>query len=134
MTSSPTLLDTNTIIRFLTDNTPAHSQKVIKLFQKSTYKSLFIPDLIVAEIIFVLQSFYKLEREEIVDKLSHLINYPKIKTNKRLIKTSLKFFSTKNISFPDAYLAALLDNKKYPQAYTFDQKLLKIKTLPFKQP
>ena len=58
------LLDTNVIIRFLTGDHPAHSPRSRSLFTRAAAGdvTLLVTDLALAETVWVLQSFYKLDR------------------------------------------------------------------------
>ena len=128
------VLDTNVIIRFLTSDSPLQAEKVEDLLKKSEVGSLVIPDLIVAEIVYVLLSFYDLPKEEVVVKLGALLDYAKFKTNKKLLKKTIEVFSENNISFSDAYLCALNLIGKHPYIYTFDKKLEKIEKVIVRTP
>lgn len=128
------VLDTNVIIRFLTSDSPSQAEKVENLLNKAEAGSLVIPDLIVAEIVYVLLSFYNLSKEEVIEKVGALLDYPKFKINKKLLKKTIEVFSENNISFSDAYLSALNLIGKHPFIYTFDKKLEKIKKVEAKTP
>lgn len=128
------LLDTNIIIRFLTNDPPNQAEKVEKLFSQVSSSSLEIPDVVIFEIVYVLLSFYQLSKEEVIEKIYSLINFEKIKTNKKLIKKTLEIFKNYPISFIDAYLCALIFLKKHPFIYSFDKKLKKIKGIKIKEP
>lgn len=128
------VLDTNIIIRFLTSDSPLQAEKVEGLLKKSATGSLVIPDMIVAEIVYVLLSFYGLTKEEVIEKIGILLDYPKFKINKKLLKKTIEVFSEYNISFSDAYLCALNLTGKHNLIYTFDKKLEKIKKVITKTP
>lgn len=128
------VLDTNIIIRFLTSDNPVQAGKVEEMFKKSDSGSLVIPDLIVAEIVYVLLSFYNLPKEEVIEKIGALLDYPKLKTNKKLLKKTLEVFFDHNISFSDAYLCALNLIGKNPFIYTFDKKITRIENVMTKTP
>lgn len=134
MTKKKPVLDTNLIIRFLTEDNPIQAKKVKALLEKATEKSLWIPDLIIAEITYVLLSFYQLPKSQVITKITALINFPKIKTNQKILRATLHLYQKNNISFADAYLGALVKIKKASFLYTFDQKLIKIKEFPAKKP
>lgn len=134
MTNKNPLLDTNIIIRFLTNDSPHHAEKIEKLFAQSPTSSLEIPDVVIFEIVYVLLSFYQLSKEEVIEKIYLLINFEKIKTNKKLIKKTLEIFKKYPISFIDAYLCALVILKKHPFFYSFDKKLKKVREIKIKEP
>lgn len=127
MTQKLPAIDTNVIIRFLTSDSPTQAAAAERLFKESPPKSLFIPDLIIAEIIYVLLSFYQLPKSEVIEKINILLDFRQFKTNKRLIKKALEIYEDYNISFADSYLCALVILGKNKLVYSFDKKLMKVK-------
>ena len=68
-------LDTNILIRFLVQDDVDQANKVIQLFTKAEQnkESLFVPLLVVFEVIWVLQSAYGVSRSDIVLAISNLL-------------------------------------------------------------
>ena len=68
-------LDTNILIRFLVQDDVNQANKVIQLFTKAEHnkESLFVPLLVVLEVIWVLQSAYGVSRPDIVLAISNLL-------------------------------------------------------------
>lgn len=116
------ILDTNIILRFLLNDNKQQAEYAEKLFIKSPKHSLIVPDLVVAEIAYVLLSHYEFSKEEVIDKLSVLLTYEAFKLNNKVLKPALYYFKEKPISFVDAYLCALSNLSKTP-LITFDKKL-----------
>lgn len=128
------LLDTNVIVRFLTSDSKEQAERAEKLFQSSSKKSLEIPDLVIAEIAYVLLSFYRLPKEEVIEKIHALIDFDKFKTNKKIIKKTLELFKEYNISFVDAYLCSLVFHNKNKFVFSFDRNLLRMKEIRTQTP
>lgn len=124
------LLDTSIIVRFLTGDDKELADRAEKLFQEAENSSLEIPDLVVAETVYVLLSFYKFSKEEVIEKIDLLLDFEKFKTNKKVFKKTLEFFKENNISFVDAYLSALVSLSKNQKLYTFDKNLEKMANKP----
>lgn len=119
------ILDTNILIRYLTNDTPEQTKRIEKLFIHAKDKSLIIPDVILIEIVYVLLSYYELNRRHVIEKITAIITFEKFKINTLLIQKTLEIFEINPISFVDAYLLALTitnDNT----LYTFDKKLLSV--------
>jgi predicted nucleic-acid-binding protein len=74
------LIDTNLIIRYLVQDHPQHSQTAAKLFEACDQGllTLVILPSVLAECVFVLESFYKHKRADIAKVLSTLISSPGI--------------------------------------------------------
>ena len=93
---------------------------------KESFK-LFIDDVTLAEIIWVLKSVYLQKSKEISALLYPIIEHDGIVlNNKKIIVRTLKFFATHNLSYIDCYLYCLSKAKNIPLA-TFDTKLTKLK-------
>lgn len=126
MAKNNPLLDTNLIIRFLTGDDRLQADKVEKLLMSKEISTLEIPDLVFAEIIYVLLSVYGLSKRDVAEKMCLLTEFKKIKCNKKTLKTALEIFKDNLISFIDAYLLALAKGGKNPYIYSFDKRLLKV--------
>jgi len=74
------LIDTNLIIRFLVQDHPKHAKAATKLFEASDRGdvTLVILPAVIAECVFVLESFYKHNRADITRVLATLISSPGI--------------------------------------------------------
>jgi predicted nucleic-acid-binding protein len=69
------VIDTNLLVRYLTDDEPSKANEVKRLLLTAAEGKikLLIPSVVTAELVWVLQSFYKLERGEIVPLLSAIL-------------------------------------------------------------
>lgn len=128
-------LDTNIILRFILRDHPSYSQKAADIFGKIDREAIRVQLswLVIFEAVFVLQNSHKLPKAEIAQKLLPLF-LPKniILENKDLLKLTFDYYVDKNISFADAYHAALMTKKKISRIFSFDcdfDKFPKIKRL-----
>ena len=71
-------IDTNVLIRFLVKDNDQQAELVYKLFKKaeSSKEALFVPLAVVLETVWVLESAYKIPRQEIVDSINELLLMP----------------------------------------------------------
>ena len=74
-------IDTNILIRFLIADDELQAKKVYKIFKKaeSEKNELFVPLLVMLELIWVLESVYEIPRTEILESISELILMPILK-------------------------------------------------------
>ena len=117
-------LDTNIFIRFLTDDVPEKVDACEEIFKKAVEKqeTLFTTDLVIAEIVWVLESFYELPKNEIQDKVGKILNTPNlICPHKDLILSALILYSEKNIDYIDAYNALILKENGIEELYSYDK-------------
>lgn len=125
MRTKSKLLDANIIIRLLTNDTPAQAEAVVGLIRNVRPNELELPNIVLAEIAWVLQSYYSLKKPAIITSLRALGETKSIKLNRELLGYIISIYQDNNISFIDAYLAARskIENKIL---YTFDKQLKKI--------
>ncbi len=117
-------VDTNIFIRFLTNDIPQKADACEKIFKKAIEKkeSLFTTDLVIAEIVWVLESFYKLGKKDIRGKLEKILNTPNLTCpNKDLILLALTLYAKENIDFIDAYNALILKEAGISEVYSYDK-------------
>lgn len=98
------LIDTNLIIRFLTSDDEYKASSVEKLLKSGGNNVLL--DVVVAEIVWVLASYYKLDKELIIEKVRGLIHIRSVYCSRKLLSKALLIWEANNISFIDAYIAA----------------------------
>lgn len=117
------LLDANVIIRYILNDHPTHSIKARNIIQK---EQIYIDPVVVAEVIWVFTSFYKLEKLKYIPPLVAIIDQKNNRSSdKNLIINTINFYSTHNLSYIDCYLYCLSQSKKLSLA-TFDTKLAKL--------
>jgi predicted nucleic-acid-binding protein len=117
-------VDTNIFIRFLTDDVPEKVDACEELFKKAVEKqeTLFTTDLVIAEIVWVLESFYELPKNEIQDKVEKILNTPNlICPHKDLMLSALLLYSERNIDYIDAYNALIVKEHGIEELYSYDK-------------
>ena len=118
-------MDTNVVIRFLTADDLRLAEKAEKLFLEAEKGELIIPDFILTEIVWVLLSFYKLGKDDVIEKLEAMLAFDKFALDRKILRQAVSYWRRKNISFVDAYLLSLSINRK-GKLISFDQKLNKL--------
>ncbi|MBE8232425.1 MAG: type II toxin-antitoxin system VapC family toxin [Endozoicomonadaceae bacterium] len=71
-------VDTNILVRFLVGDDTKQANKVYRLFKKieGEKNELFIPTVVILELIWVLESVYEIARSDILDSISQLMLMP----------------------------------------------------------
>jgi uncharacterized protein len=119
-------LDTNIIIRFLTQDDPEKFAACKALFERIERgeTTVFLPDVIVGECMFVLTSprGYHLSRQEVAKLLTPLLQLTHIEMHNRqtLLRTLTLFAETQDLDFEDAYLIATMEQTKTPSLFSYD--------------
>lgn len=122
------LTDANVILRFLLDDHPELSPRAAAIFERAAAGEirLLIPAAILAECVYTLKSFYKLDRAALVAGLLDVLALPGVEALEgRVLGEALRVFGAKNVDFADAYLYALSLGLSFP-VVTFDRDLGKL--------
>lgn len=122
------LLDTNVIMRFLLKDHPTQSPASKTLLENSA-EDLILTDVGLAEIIWLLTSFYKLPKQKVVGKIYNLLKVNSLIVNRPLIIRTLYFYGNFSLDFMDAYFTAYSEQEKLEGIYSFDKGLDKIKQI-----
>lgn len=83
---------------------------------------LVLTPMTVAEIVWVLESFYGYPRVQIAETLSHFLRSPGLEvTDQDLLIQALSLYHEKNIDFGDALLAGVALGQGLNTVYSFDK-------------
>jgi uncharacterized protein len=118
-------VDTNVFLRFLTNDDPAKAKRAGMLFKDAVAgkTQLRTSLLVIAEIVWTLESFYGLEKKDIAEKVSMILNTPNLSCHEtRSIRLALDLYVDQNIDFIDAYHAFYMKNEQLSEIVTYDRK------------
>ena len=121
-------VDTNIFLRFLTNDDPAKAKRVELLFRKAVQGniSLITSLLVIAEIVWTLESFYHLTKTDIASKVETILNTPHLFCPQaEMIIMALDLYVQENIDFIDAVHAHDLLTQGLSQIATYDHKHFK---------
>jgi predicted nucleic acid-binding protein len=126
------VVDTDIIIRFITQEDDKKAKKFQFWLKKN--RKITLTDVTLAEVYWVLKSFYGFEQKRIIVSLESLLNYNNIICNKMLLSAAVAQLKNYNISFVDAYVSAysLLENEG--KILSFDKDFDKIKGIKRVEP
>jgi predicted nucleic-acid-binding protein len=119
------ILDTSYYIRFLVRDNEKMYEDSTKYFEdlESSLIEVYLPDLILAEIVYVLTKVYELPRFDVATALQSIIAIDALSMdNKSLALTTLELFSRENLDFADCFLLGYSQLSDY-DVITFDKKL-----------
>lgn len=120
-------IDTNLFIRYLTNDDPQKADRVEKLLRQagSGEIKLITVEIILAEIVWVLESYYNLEKASIAEMLKAILATPGLEVlNGKIVANALPYYENQNIDFVDAYAVALMGKLANTGIYSFDKKHL----------
>jgi len=114
-------VDTNVLVRLLTQDDAAQYQRSVKLFQ--TADTIFIPTTVLLETAWVLRSLYGFEPGAICTALRKVLGLPNVWVNQgNQIALALQWHET-GLDFADAL--HLAQSQTCEAVYTFDQRFVK---------
>lgn len=117
--------DTNLFLRYLTNDVPAQADAVEKLLRRASAGEivLVVNSLVIAEIVWTLESYYGLSRSSIKDKIFAILNTAGLEAwEGDLLLEAIFWYADKNIDFIDAFNAAWLLTQGLDTTYRFDRK------------
>ncbi len=118
-------VDTNVFLRFLTNDDPAKAKRAETLFRDAMRGKIRLATslLVIAEIIWTLESFYKLDKPDIAAKVEKILNTPNLDCPEApLIFMALDLYVHENIDFVDAYHGFYMREQGLTQILTYDRK------------
>lgn len=124
-------IDTNVFVRFFTENPGTAADKfkgVYSFFKKieTGETAVEVPEVVAAEVYYVLRRNYNTPREEAAQKLHDLFSFKGIlMRDKDLLLSCFKTLQSKNMGLVDAYLLAASKKKGIHSIYSFDSDLSK---------
>jgi len=115
--------DTNLLVRYLMrDDPPEQTAAVLALFEESLPRSLYVPEVVVAELTWVLKWHYKSTRSEIATAILTLIDVPCLEMQKTTLD-AIRLYSevtSGSVDFADCLVAATAQQERLP-AITYDE-------------
>ncbi len=132
-------IDTNIFLRFLTKDDPMKADRCRKLLQSATEGDLklYTTDLVVAELIWVLQSpkTYNLSPSEIFEIIIPLLTIKNLYFPcKNVFPDIMELFQTENINFIDAYNNVIMRGRKIDTIYSYDKHFDQLPDVVRKEP
>lgn len=118
-------VDTNVFLRYLTNDNPVKANRAEALFRQALRGKIRLATslLVIAEIVWTLESFYGLEKPDIAAKVEKILNTPNLDCSEaRLILMALDLYAHANIDFVDAYNAFHMKTQGLTQILTYDRK------------
>ncbi len=122
------VIDTNLLVRYLTGDDPSKANDVKRLLLKAAQGEikLLIPSVVIAELVWVLQSFYKLERSEVAPLLNAILHTHGVEvSDKTVVSDAIAIYRDEAVDFIDAWIVAFAKTAEVRAIYTFDRKHFK---------
>jgi len=117
-------IDANVILRYLTKDPPEMAEAALKTFTNAENGKVFllVTNLTVAEVVWVLESFYGYSKNQIAETLTEFLLCEGLEVESLdFLIEALTLYQEKNLDFADAFLAVTALRKGTPTIYSFDR-------------
>jgi predicted nucleic-acid-binding protein len=121
-------VDTNVLIRHLTGDPPAMALAATTYLRVEA--ELLLADVIVAETIYVLESFYETPRLQIAQIMRSLLVFDAIVVVDRdVLLRALELYEIDRLDFAEAYLVACAESTGVGRVASFDRSIDRVSTV-----
>ena len=126
-------VDTNILVRHLTADPPEMAVRATALLADAS--ELYLADVIVAETIYVLESFYKAPRDQIATTMRSLISMRSIVTvDPAMLLRAVEVYEVDRLDFAEAYLVACAESTGIGRVASFDRTIDRVSTVERVEP
>lgn len=121
-------VDTNILVRHLTGDPPEQAARSTRFLTEAD--ELLLADLVVAEVVCVLESFYEVPRERVAELVRATIAFPTVVVlDPVLLLRALEVYETDRLDFAEAYLVAQAERSGVGVVASFDKAIDRVTTV-----
>ena len=121
-------IDSNVVIRHLTGEPPDQAARATAALRAA--ERLLLVDLVAAEIVFVLESVYDLDRNRVAELMRAVLGFSAIRVaDAPLLLRALEIYELHRLHFAEAYLAACAEASGVGAVLSFDRDLDRVATV-----
>jgi predicted nucleic acid-binding protein len=115
-------VDTNILVRHLTGDPPEMAARATTYLAAET--ELLLTDLVVAETVYVLESFYEAPRLQVARAVRSLIGFASVVcVDPSVLLRTIEVYETYRIDFAEAYLVACAESTGVDSIASFDRSI-----------
>jgi predicted nucleic acid-binding protein len=120
--------DANVLVRHLTGDPPEQAARATAFLAAA--QELLLADLVVAETVYVLESFYEVPRARVAELIRAIIAFPTIVVlDPVMLLRSLEVYETDRLDFAEAYLVAQAERSGIGVIASFDRAIDRVTTV-----
>ena len=121
-------VDTNVLVRHLTGDPAVIAERATAFLSAST--ELYLADLVLAETVSVLESFYKAPRDQVATTMRSLIAMRSMVTvDPALLLRAIEVYEIERLDFAEAYLVACAESTGIGRIASFDRTIDRVHTV-----
>jgi predicted nucleic acid-binding protein len=126
-------VDTNVLVRHLTGDPPDLAARATRYLAGAD--ELLLPDLILAEVACVLESFYEAPQAQVATTLRAVLAFPAIRViDADLVQRAVEVYEVHRLDFGDAYLVASAERTGVGVIASFDRAIDRVTTVRREEP
>ena len=126
-------VDTNVLIRHLTGDPPALAARATAYL--GAEQGLLLTDLVAAETVYVLESFYETPRDRVAQAMQSLVAFDSIIcVDPALLLRAIEVYEADRLDFAEAYLVACAESTGVGKVTSFDRSLDRVETIERVEP
>jgi predicted nucleic-acid-binding protein len=127
-------LDTNILVRHLTGDPPAQAKRATAFLAAAGHE-LILADLILAEMVYVLESYYGHPRGQVAEASRSLLALPSVAaSDHELLLRAVELYEGERLDFADAYVCAAAELSGVGAVASFDRSIDRVPTVRRVQP
>lgn len=121
-------VDTNILVRHLTGDPPSMAARATAYLAMAD--ELLLADLIVAETVYVLESYYDVPRPQVAEAMRSLIAFDAMVTvDPALLLRAIEVYELDGLDFAEAYLIACAESTGVGRVLSFDRSIDRVTTV-----
>lgn len=121
-------VDTNVLVRHLTGDPRAMAERATAFL--ASEPELYLADLVVAETVYVLESFYNAPRDQVATAMRSLIALRSMITvDQALLFRAIEVYEIDRLDFAEAYLVACAESTGIGSIASFDRTIDRVQTV-----
>ena len=126
-------VEANILIRHLTGDPPDQAVRATRYLRDAD--ELLLPDLILAEVAYVLESFYETPRAQVAATLRAVLAFPAIRViDADLLQRAIEVYDFLQLDFADAHLIASAERTGVGVIASFDRGIDRAATIRREEP
>jgi predicted nucleic-acid-binding protein len=126
-------LDTNVLIRHLTGDPPKQAARATAILKEPG--PLLLADLILAECVYVLESFYDVEPARVATLMRAALALPSVvAADASLLLRALEVYETDRLDFAEGYLVAQAETTGVGEIVSFDRSIDRMASVKRREP
>jgi predicted nucleic acid-binding protein len=121
-------VDSNVLVRHLTGDPPDEAKRATEFLRGG--EELILVDLVVAQVVYVLESVYEVDRGRVAELVHAIVGFPSVAVaDEVLLLRTLEIYEQYRTHFAESYLAACAELSGVGVVASFDRDIDRVPTV-----